>query len=335
MGLNVDELDPDSPDFEARVEAAQAAEDAEREGAGATPETPEGEGDGSAGDGEGNTPDAAAGAADTPTQGTAPPQETPEKPSKADGVLSKDGKKVLPWAVVHAAREEKRLEREARERAEAERDALRAENERLKSGKPDDPEGDPLDAAVEEAAADVPVVRELHQRLKAAEAKLNAQGDKPNEAPKAGADEPQGNPLQDDIDSIPLLATWQATDREKWSRAVALDNVMKDSPKWRGKPQIERFRHVTKQVADEFDIAFDDDDEPAAPQNTTSTPSKATAKAAIERATRQQPNTLSDFKNGAPADSTPRLDKLPLHQQVDRFSQMSDEEIDAHFARLG
>lgn len=333
MALNVNELDPDSPDFEAQVEAAQAEEDAARGQADPEPEQQD--------EDEGSTPETESGApaaTETPaaeaTTDTTQTNTEPEKPSKPEGVLSKDGKTVLPFGVVQAARQRAKQAEDARQAAEARAAALEQQIADLKAGKTA-AEDDPLDAAVEEAAADVPVVRELHKLLKQTREELTALKSGSKEA-KAPADEPKdaaADPLQDAIDSVPLLATWQASDPVKWSRAVAIDNVLKDSRKWAGKPQAERFAYVTKQVADEFDIEFEPAD--PAPQKTTTSPNKADPKAVISKAGRTTPSTLSDFKNGAPDTQPNRLDKLAPALAVRRMEEMSDEEIDAHLAKFG
>lgn len=313
--MKLDDLEPGSPEWEAAVDAAQAEEDAAREG---TPPAEEA-------DGEGNTPDSTTTDEATPTEQTT----APEKQNAPAGVFSKDGKKVLPFAVVQAARHEKAAERQARLAAEARADALEQQLEALKSGKPlPSEDDDPLDAAVAAAAEDVPIVAELHKALKETRKQLQAmQGGKTAQEQEQ---EPQGNPLQDAIDSVPALAEWQATDAEKFQRAQAIDQALKDSPKWRGKPLAERFAHVARQVADEYDLQIDEDE----PQPTPN-PNKADPRAVVARATRSNPNTLSDFKNGAP-DTTPnRIDKLPPARALQRMSTMSDEEIDAHLAKFG
>lgn len=323
MGLNLDDLDPDSPEFDAAVEAAQAIEDAEREGAAAEA-------------GESNDDQGAEDDADQPQASEQPAaaDTTPEKPAPAaSGVMSKDGKTVLPFAVVQSARAEKKAERDARMAAEAERDQLRQQLEDLKAGKtPAAEEGDALEAEIAEAAVDFPLLGKLYEQNKELRKEVQALASK--RTPAADTDTPAKSPadaLQDDIDSVPALATWQATDPEKFQRAQAIDVALHGSPKWRDKPRHERFAHVARQVAEEFDIQID---EPAAPP-ATKTPSRPDPKAVIAKAARAAPNTLSDFKNGAPDVGEERLERMPLTRQVARMSEMSDDEIDAHLARLG
>jgi hypothetical protein len=326
MSTNLEDLDPDSPEYDAALEAAQAEEDAANGNEEVTDE------DQTAGD------EPKAEVTEETTTESAPttdePKTEPEKQNKPSGVFSKDGKTVLPFAVVQAARQDRAAERQARMAAEAERDALRQQIEDLKAGKtPVDEDADPLDKLVAEAAEDVPVVAELHKRLKEAERALK-QASKPRE------EEPEADPrvaalqaLQDDIDSVPLLAEWQAADAEKFDRAKAIDAALVGSPKWRGKPQAERFAFVAKQVAAEYDIDVEVED--PAPPTKKQTPNKADPKTVVAGARRAAPNTLSDFKGGAADPNEGRIDKMPAAKAVARMSEMTDEEIDEHLAKFG
>lgn len=254
----------------------------------------------------------------------------PEKPSKPAGVLSKDGTSVLPFAVVQSSRAKAHEANQARLSAEAERDALRQQIEDLKAGRtPASEEDDPLDAAIAEAAQDVPVVAELHKALKATRAELKAM--RTSRSEPESEQEPQGNPIQDAIDSIPHLAEWQAADPEKFQRAQAIDQALTGSPKWRDKSLAERFKHVAKQVADEFDIQIED----TAPQSETKTPSKADPREVVAGARRTAPNTLSDFKGGATDTTGGRIENLPSRQLRARIDTMTDEEMDSHLSKLG
>jgi hypothetical protein len=327
MSINLDDLDPDSPEFEAAVEAAQAIEDAEREGAAPEASEDEDEGGEEAAEAQTDQPQAdEPDAADT----------TPEKPAPAaSGVMSKDGKTVLPFAVVQSARAEKKAERDARLAAEAERDALRQQLEDLKAGKtPTSTVDDPLEAEIAEASVDFPLLGKLYEQNKELRKEVQAMAKK---APAADThtdahEKSPADALQDDIDAVPVLATWQATDPEKFQRAQAIDVALHGSPKWRDKPRAERFAQVARQVAEEFDLQID---EPPAPTPTKTTPSRPDPKAVIAKAARAAPNTLSDFKNGAPDAGQERLERMPVTRQVARMAEMSDDEIDAYLARVG
>ena len=325
--MNLDDLDPDSPEFDAAVEAAQAVEDAEREAAARTAAE--------AGDDQ-DPPDEGEDEAAAPAAEAAPPTtHEPEKQSKPSGVLSKDGKTVLSFAVVQSARAEKAAERQARLAAEAERDALRQQLEDLKAGKKPAAEADDtLDDEIAEAAADFPLLGRIHEANKELRKEIDALKGKGNTPAPKDDPTPEKNPaeaLQDDIDAVPALAEWQAADPEKWARAVELDKALINSPKWRGKSQVERFAHVTTLVADEFDIQT----ETPAPAAQRTTPNRADPKTAIANARRTAPNTLSDFKSGAPEANEVRLDRLPVHKMLARMEDLSDEDIERHLAKFG
>lgn len=330
---NLSELDPDSPDYEAALEAAQAEEDA---ALGNTvkdeDETPDGE-----------APAAVAKESAEPTAEAAPaPEETPADPAAdagqppADapiaGVLSADGKRVLPYVALKAERRAASHERRLRETAERERDEALRRLEELKAGK--DPEADP-DALTDEDLEDLkligPAGAKAVARLKAAEERLK-------QLPAAA--EPEAEPIdprqaaaeavQEDIDQIPLLLEWQASDPEKFERARELDSVLSKSRKWSGKPQVERFLHVTALVADEFDVPFQ-----ASPRTTPTPPPKANPQEALSKAPRVAPSTLSDFKGGSVDQTESRIESLPPAKAMAALANRSDAEIDAWLAKSG
>jgi len=342
----LDELDPFSPEYEAELERLQNEEDAangnvERGARPAQSETSaDPDDDSGSREGEANEQtnadagakpaDGAPVADDTKTEAGAQAQEAPTADGKVAGVASKDGTKVLPYGALKGAREAAKAERQARERAEAEAERLRAENEALKQGKPlpaakADAEGDELSAddledlknlSPEMAAK----VERLQSRAKQAPAEQAAED-------PAAAKERERDAVQEDIDSVPALVEWQTSDPEKWSRAVAIDDVLKTSRKWADKPRAERFAEVARQVADEYDIQIDS---PTSGSNTAS--NRATT--AAPQIARTPPSTLSDFKGGKPpaTDSAADLSPAALHR---KFAGMSDEEIDAYLSRLG
>lgn len=318
---NFEDLDPESPEFEAAVEAAQAAEDAEREGT----QTAAAEGDSDLAqrqaEEEANNAAASAALAATTTN------TEPEKTSKPEGVLAKDGKTVLPWAVVHAARVEKAKANDRAAAAEARAAELEQQLADLKAGKR--PEADPLDQIISDADSDFPQLAAIARELKTTREALANSRPEPTKA-AAQADDP-AEALQDDIDAVPMLAQWQAADPDKFEAAQAMDAALLRSPKWQGQPQVERFKEVARRVAEQFDIQVEDD----APQTPQKTPNKADPRAVIARAARTAPNTLSDFKGGAAATPPDRLDKMAPTQMLRRMEDMTDDELEAHLAKFG
>ena len=325
--MNLDDLDPDSPEYEAALQAAQAEEDA----ANGNEETADQNANANAAGGDDDTDPEAIAPATEPTAETAP--ASPEKPSSPSGVMSKDGKTVLPFAVVQSARQDRARERDGRIAAEAEAGRLRQELEDLRAGRVPAAEAtDPIDEALAEAIEEIPALAAVAKALKETREELAALKGKPAQAAKeevdAGTDD---DPVQSAIDAVPMLAVWQATDPEKFRRAQQLDVAISGSRKWADKPIGERFAHVVKLVADEFDIQVEDE---IAPQR-TNTPNRANPKDVISRAARAAPNTLSDMKGGAAATTEDRMDRMPAQKMLSRMQDMTDDEIDAHLAKFG
>lgn len=313
MSTNVDDLDDDA------LEALQAEEDAQTGNleAPAEDETQQTESE------------APAAVADEPAASTEPEPTETDAP-KVAGVASKDGTRVLPYAALQAERRAAKHERSARERAESEAAALRQQLQDLKDGKTPDPVASSDELSEDEiaaVAADFPQVGKALKQLQTLKEQVSKLAHKAADPEPASA-EPADDPIQEAIDAVPLLLDWQALDPEKFARAQVLDNVAKTSPKWRGKPLHERFEHVAKQVADEFDIPFE-----ASPR--TSNPNKVDPKTAISKAARAAPNTLSDLKGGAVDQTDDRLDRLPPARAMRRMEEMSNEEIDRHLAKFG
>jgi hypothetical protein len=341
-------LDPDSPEYEAAVMAAQDEEDrangnteaqdqqqdeAQDEGddAGEQKAEADPEGDDQAGEQQAES-----------TEAKATEEEAPAASDKVAGVLSKNGERVLPYSALQAERNAARRERQAREERDQRIRDLEQENADLKAGKSSEPEL--TDEELEAEAADNPVVAKLLEERKAMREQLEERASK--EAPKTSEQADENDPaevLQSAIDSVPLLSQWQYEDPEKFKRAVAIDNVMRDSPKWKGKEMTAenmaaRFRAVTKQVAQEYDIEFND--EPGPDQTKKSDPKspapvRQDPKKVIDKATRSTPSSLSDFKGGTPDKPQENYRNLPGHAAVEAFGKLTDAEIEAHLARTG
>lgn len=141
--------------------------------------------------------------------------------------------------------------------------------------------------------------------------------------------QPADDPVQEAIDTVPMLAEWQAADPEKWARATAIDNALRDSPKWKSKPMEARFAHVARMVADEFDIQTE------AQPSTVPSKSRQNPDAVVKAAPRTAPNTLSDFKGGSQVAKTESLDRMPAQKALNRAMSMSDEELQQWLDRHG
>lgn len=245
--------------------------------------------------------------------------------AKVDGVLSKDGTRVLPYAALQAERRSARAASARAERTERELEEARQQIADLKAGKTPD-----SDALTEEKVADMEAnfpeegkkLRTAFNRIQELEAKV------PKAEPKDDTD--LDDPVQDAIDQVPLLVEWQHGDAQKFERAIEHDSVLVKSPKWADKPAVDRFAEAARRVAEEFDIPF----EKPSTQQAAAKPAATTAPAV--QATRKPPETLSDFKGGSVADhGTVNVEKMSPQALLGRMEDMSDDEIDAHLAKYG
>lgn len=255
-------------------------------------------------------------------------QPAGDEPGKVEGVLSKDGARVLPYGALQAARRDARRAEQRVERTARELDEARQQIADLKAGKTPD-----SDELTEEKVADMEAnfpdegkkLRTAFNRIQALEAKV----------PKAPEpQEPSDDPVQDAIDQVPMLLDWQHGDADKFTRAVEHDAVLMKSPKWAGKPAVERFTEAARRVAEEYDLPFPAKD--ASAQQKAAAKPAATPSNAAPAAVRKTPETLSDFKGGAiPDHGTADVQKMAPTALLDRMNGMTDAEIDAHLAKYG
>lgn len=260
-------------------------------------------------------------------------QPTPEKLANPEGVLSKDGKVVLSYGILAATRRDREAAKDRASLAEAKVSELEQQLADIKAGKNAEEveplteqeltelsEYDPRAAKAYKAAQD---------KAELAIAKASEMEKNMKPAQKAEFIE---DPVQEAIDSIPVLAEWQATDAAKFNLAVEHDKLLRAIPKWQGTtPELlqKRFAEVVRRTSSDLEIEETVD----APQ--TKPTSKADPAKVIAEAKRTAPNTLSDFKGGSGADTDDRMDRLTPQRQLNRMNGMSDADIDKYLAKLG
>lgn len=207
-----------------------------------------------------------------------------------------------------------RASRRAEHRANQENARLREELETARKGAPvQAPEDESLTA---QELDDFPIVAKLARQNKVLQAKVETliagqQGS--HEQPEDTEFQPPTLPptLQDVVDDIPDLLTWQNNpDQTAFELAKIEDSKLLIHPKWKDKPPAERLAEVARRVrADLYELP-----------PTTSQP-RVNVDDAIAKATRVKPNTLGDIGGGG--------DIPKLASNLGRFSQMSDEDINA------
>jgi len=251
--------------------------------------------------------------------------ESPPEPQIA-GALTKDGKHVIPYSVVQDLRNT--TAQQAQRIAE-----LQAAMERMQNEAKAQSEGTSTaaiqaqaEAAALEFTADeladleaIPAAAKLVKGFQALQAKLNEI--EPAVKPAAQPATPAPNnaeAVQAAIDTLPMLAKWQAKGGQLWQEAVALDAQLQSDPQWAGKPMAERFAEVQRRVADEYGVPVSTN----APGGSSAPANKA---APQEHEARQAMPTLTDF-NGSTVAGDPTTGLTP-GQMVDRAMNLSMEEI--------
>ncbi len=290
---------------------------------------------------EATPPAASAPQAETATPAPATPQATPpavtessapavtaEPASEADvaGVVTKDGKRTIPYSVLQDARARAAQEAAARQELQQKLEQMQQQLEQAKAGKPTEADAAAHIELTEEELqelADFPAMeklangyRALQQQLEQVRAQQSAQ---PAPAPQQAQVETVN--VQDAIDQHSLLVQWQSKGNAAWQEAVRLDQQLQTDPAWAGKSLTDRFAEVQRRVAEDLGIPV--------PAPAAATPPPAAAPAAqpkpaprVEQAT----PTLTDF-NGSPAAVGDPLAGMHVGQMVDATMNMSMEDI--------
>lgn len=267
----------------------------------------------------------------------APAQDSSATPAAAEtvdpvpaGIATKDGKHVIPMAVLTDTRQAlQRANERARELAEA-NERLKQELEARAAGtKPEDkgaqaPE-DAIGIPAEELAEleeDFPAVGAVVAKLAKANEALQAQlREVASRQPTAATAAPatQEVDVQALIDQRPLLSQWQAKGGLAWKAAVEADQALMADPAWSTKPYAERFAEVERRIAEDFGIPIAT---PAAP--TAAKPGPAAPPAAPVPMIVLP--TLTDF-NGSPATVGDPMAGMAVGKMVDTAMSMDMEAL--------
>lgn len=236
-----------------------------------------------------------------------------------DGVLLKDGQKVLPYSVLEATRRREDQERRAREEAEARVKELTAELEKAKKGGEVDAAAAAASAEktsamkekIEALKAEVPEVAELFDGvLKTVDAlteQVNAFKQRDEEQQRRQEDA-AAERVQQAIDGNAKLRYWQNEKPDLFNEAARLDRSLRESPNPRVQALTmeQRFEKVVQMMEDlhgpaELPESYRgpaqrQDPPPPASKEGAGKDVKADAKAKLE----DKALTLSDLPGGAP-----------------------------------
>ncbi len=286
---------------------------------------------------EAAAPAAAPAPAPAAPESSAPPAAA--EPAKnddgtVDGVATRDGKRVIPYAVLKEARESASQATARASELTQTVERLTRELEEAKAGKTPTTTSDTevtytpeqiaeMELDFPEQARQAKAIMALQDKLaRIAQAPAASPAAAPAPAPAAQATNP-ADTVQEAIDNHPLLARWQSKGGAAWSEAVKVDAALQNDPEWANKPLADRFAEVQRRVADDLGIPL------PAPQSTTTTAAAAPAAApgaAQPRTTTATP-TLDDLSGGPVVSSSDPLGGMSRGQMVDKAMSMSVEEL--------
>lgn len=265
--------------------------------------------------------------------GTATTEELPK------GIATQDGKHVIPYAVLEAARAESRRNAESQQRASIELEQTKRQLQMLTqqvnqagltpAKLPEESQITPEQLA--KIRDDFPELSGVFETLVQKIDYLQ----KANPSTQPSPVESTGNPVTDALKATPELEGWQTADPDRFSLAVHLDEKLQSDPAWKDKPLTERFSEVVRRTKAAYGESVEVPQPPAAVQVAQPTTEElqklADDKLAAAKASAAVPPSPSDL--GSPSTHQPTLLEQAAgadHQQLTAmFSGMSEAQIDA------
>jgi len=317
-------MDPNSPEFAAIVDGSDSIE--EGEAAEVTADTAK-QGEESA------TPGAADQKADDQTQD--------QSETEVAGVLSPDGKHVIPYGALKAARQEASEARRAAEELQAQLEALKAQMG-TKPGDEIDVDidatqdaTDDLSAKVKQLGDDFPEFGEFASKLLKQVETLTSEVTT-LKAERQQQQQQQADTVRDRIleaiDSNPSLSLWRAEQPEMYDKAIAFDKVLRQEPEWAGKPYAERFAKVAELVQTTYPQAKRPNAPAPKPENKQDLDTRIDK--ALKDAGEYAPQSLSHIPGGeAPSANDGKYQSVTDLEAF--FEKASPEQAEAYLARFG
>lgn len=271
--------------------------------------------------------------------------------AEPEGVATKDGKRVIPYAVLKSERERasraEQVAEEMKTRVAELESLVKTASEGAKTGESartenptsvaNDLSPEDLEALKEDFPTVYKAVMASMAAAKALEAKLQPVEETVREA-RADQERNAAETVQDAIDSIPKLAHIQATDKDAFELAKQFDATLRSQTKWANASLSERFEKVTEMVeaalgeitvpgqAKTTQLSADDLKRAAAAKAAAATKANKTA----------VPTSLSEFPAGNPAaqDEREAAENMTQMQLAEHLSKMTPDQMDAYFQSL-
>lgn len=259
------------------------------------------------------------------------------EPERPEGVVTRDGKHIIPYAVLEQTRERLREQEQANARlqeqlaAAAQRADPQGSNELLQRAQ-DDPNS-LTPAELEELAADYPSLAKPMQLLQRMSAQMAELARRPA-APAASAAQPAPAPAartvapEEELDMAiaanPLIGQWMTAKGKEWDRARAIDRTLAADPDYANVPIAERLAKVQRMVAAEFGVSVPAAAPPASP---ASAPQRQAAAPAQPQVREADFPSLSALGGTAPLSDEDQVNTLPSTDLLAKAERMSDAEL--------
>lgn len=241
--------------------------------------------------------------------------------AKADGILTKDGKNIIPMSVLEA-------ERQGRRDAENRAKDMQTEIDNLKAGKSNVTELDLL--SEEELVALEEEMPELGKRTRAQQEQLVSMQQQEVETKKLSDEERVARSVQDVIDSIPALLHAQTSDQDAWLMLNQYDMQLKRDPAFKDLTLAERFQ----KSVDKYEAKFGSLIPNATANKETKEDVAKKAQEAIKNAeSAKKPITsMSEIAGGShvAVDEIAAIEGRSVLESEAMFAKMTPEQIDTY-----
>ena len=271
------------------------------------------------------------------------PKEEPKPQAaevKPEGVLAKDGKNVIPYAVLESARERAAAAEQLAAEQLKELETLRAqkpkEREEPKSEMLSDEELTALEAESPTLAKLLRAQQATIQNLTGTVEQIKGREEQRTSTEKAEVK----SEIQTAIDAVPKLAAWQAAeDKTAFNIASLHDKTLRAIPKYKDVSFEDRFKKVVELT--EATLAEQQEETPAAGKPEVKAPTATEVRAAAEAKlaaakSKGVPKSLSDIPGGAPpaVDERERIEQMSVFELGNKFMGMSPEQREAYLSGL-
>lgn len=276
---------------------------------------------------------------ETVEQATTPVTTAVEADDKPQGILGKDGKHVIPYAVLEAARAESRRLAEGNQQTASELEQTKRQLQLLTqqvnqvgltpAQLPEKSQITPEQLAkLQNDFPDVAgVITTMVQKIDYLQQKMPAA--------QQSVIEPAGDPVIDAIKATPELNKWQSEDPDRFTLAVHIDDTLKNDPAWKDKPLTERFSEVAKRTKAAYGEKVEDSQ--SQPATTAQAAQPPAAQLTAEQLQKIADDKLAAAKAATTVPASPSdIGSTTVHQPtlLEQAANADDQQLAAMFANM-